>query len=128
MGIRLVQGAAMSVMVTDLARALRFYEAVGFDLRARRGDDTAEVELPGLVLRLERGGDPGWKRGGPLPVTIALDVERLEGAMLVLRERGVQFAPEIAVRDGERVAFFTDDDGTPLYLRETKHGQEREPR
>jgi catechol 2,3-dioxygenase-like lactoylglutathione lyase family enzyme len=127
MGIRLVQGAAVSVMVTDLDRAIRFYGALGFTLRDRRGDEAAEVELPALVVRLERGGDPGWRRGGPFPLTIAFDVERLEGAMLVLRERGVRFAPEVAERDGERIAFFTDDDGTPLYLRETKRNG-REPR
>ena len=127
MGIRLVQGAAVSVMVTDVDRAIRFYGALGFTLRDRRGDEAAEVELPELVVRLERGGDPGWKRGGPFPLTIAFDVERLEGAMLVLRHRGVRFAPEVAERDGERIAFFTDDDGTPLYLRETKRNG-REPR
>jgi len=40
--------------------------------------------------------------------------------MLVLRERGVQFAPEIAEGERERIAYFTDDDGTPLFLREQK--------
>jgi catechol 2,3-dioxygenase-like lactoylglutathione lyase family enzyme len=128
MGIRLVQGAALSVMVTDLDRAIRFYGALGFTLRERRGDEAADVELEAFVVRLERGGDPGWRRGGPFPLTIALEVERLEGAMLVLRERGVQFAPEIAEREDERIAFFTDDDGTPLYLRETNRNHGRDQR
>lgn len=128
MSICLVEGGAVSVMVTDLERALRFYGALGFSLRGRRGDHSADVELPGLVVRLERGGDPGARRGGPFPLTIALDVQRLEGAMLILRERGVAFAPEIAERGAERIAFFTDDDGTPMYLRETKHSHERESR
>jgi catechol 2,3-dioxygenase-like lactoylglutathione lyase family enzyme len=120
MGIHLVQGGAVAVMVADLDRAIRFYtEALGFELRARpRRDDYAEVELPGVTVGLTRATAPGWKTGHAFPVSIALDVERLEGAMLVLRERGVQFAPEVAERDGERIAFFTDPDGTPLYLRE----------
>ena len=125
MGICLVQGGALSILVSDVARALRFYEALGFTVRQRRGDGSADVELPGLALRLQAGGDPGWRRGGPFPVSLALDVERLEGAMLVLRDRGVQFAPEIAERDGERIAFFTDEDGTPLYLRETNQPREQ---
>jgi catechol 2,3-dioxygenase-like lactoylglutathione lyase family enzyme len=127
MGIRLVQGGAVSLMVTDIERAIRFYGALGFTVREQRGDRCAELELPGLVLRLQRGGDPGWKRSGAFPCAIALQVERLEGAMLILRDRGVQFAPEVAEREGLRIAFFTDDDGTPLYLEEMKHTARREP-
>ena len=58
-------------------------------------------------------------KGGEVTVMVA-SVERLEGAMLVLRERGVQFAPEIAEGERERIAYFTDEDGTPLFLREEK--------
>jgi hypothetical protein len=56
----------------------------------------------------------------PVHCSIGFDVERLEGAMLVLRERGVQFAPEIAEGEQERIAYFADEDGTPLFLREEK--------
>jgi catechol 2,3-dioxygenase-like lactoylglutathione lyase family enzyme len=119
MGIHLVQGGAVTVMVGDLDRAVRFYtSALGFELRMQRGADYAELELPGLTLGLTRAGAPAWKADHAFPISIALDVERLEGAMLVLRERGVQFAPDVAEREGQRIVFFTDPEGTPLYLRE----------
>jgi catechol 2,3-dioxygenase-like lactoylglutathione lyase family enzyme len=123
MGINLIKGAKVIVMVASVERALRFYtRALGLALRYRRGDEYAEVEAPGLTLALlasERSTHPG---PAPTPVhcSIGFDVERLEGAMLVLRERGVQFAPEIAEGDRERIAYFADEDGTPLFLREEK--------
>lgn len=122
MGISLIQGAKVTVMVTSLERALLFYtRALGLTLRCRRGDEYAEVEAPGVLLAL-LASERSTHRERPVPVhcSIGFDVERLEGAMLVLRERGVQFAPEIAEGERERIAYFTDDDGTPLYLREEK--------
>lgn len=122
--MNLVQGAAVSLLVADLDRAVRFYtQGLGARL-ARREAGFAEVELPGVRLRLSPAPDPAGRPGHAFPVSIALDVERLDGAMLVLRDRGIRFAPEIAEREGERVAFFTDDDGTPLYLREPRTNDE----
>jgi catechol 2,3-dioxygenase-like lactoylglutathione lyase family enzyme len=119
--IQLVERATLSVLVADVGRAVRFYtEVLGFALRYRRGEDYAEVELPALTLALARRQDGAAPPGHAFPMSIALDVQRLDGAMLVLRERGVQFAPEIAEREGERIAFFTDVDGTPLFLRERR--------
>ncbi len=123
MGINLIQGAKVTVMVGSMERAVRFYtRALGLGLRCRQGDEYAEVEAPGLTLALlasERSTQPS---AAPAPVhcSIGFDVERLEGAMVVLRERGVQFAPEIAEAEKERIAYFRDDDGTPLFLREAK--------
>jgi catechol 2,3-dioxygenase-like lactoylglutathione lyase family enzyme len=123
MGINLIRSAKVTVMVASIERAVRFYtHALGLALRHRRNDEYAEVEAAGLTLALmasERSTHPG---AAPAPVhcSIGFDVERLEGAMLVLRERGVAFAPEIAEGDRERIAYFADEDGTPLFLREEK--------
>jgi catechol 2,3-dioxygenase-like lactoylglutathione lyase family enzyme len=123
MAIHLVHGVALGVMVGDVERSIRFYTgALGFEVRARRADEYAEVELAGVRLALSRAESPGWKDVHAFPLSIALEVERLEGAMLVLRDRGVRFAPAIGERDGERIAFFTDPDGTPLYLKERPPG------
>jgi catechol 2,3-dioxygenase-like lactoylglutathione lyase family enzyme len=123
MGINLIQGAKVTVMVANVERAVRFYtRALGLVLRHRRGDEYAEVEAPGLTLALlasERSTHPG-PSPAPVHCSIGFDVEQLEGAMLVLRERGVQFAPEIAEGSRERIAYFSDDDGTPLFLREAR--------
>jgi catechol 2,3-dioxygenase-like lactoylglutathione lyase family enzyme len=118
--IQLVHGGAVSVMVADLDRAVRFYvDALGFAV-ARRDPGRAELRLDGMTVALTAGGDPGWRAGRAFPISLAFDVDRLEGAMQVLRERGARFAPEIAEGETERIAFFTDEDGTPMYLRERK--------
>lgn len=122
MGINLIQGAKVTVMVASVERALRFYtRALGLTVRYQREPDYAEVEAPGLTLAL-LATERKTHHEQPLPVhcSIGFDVERLEGAMLVLRERGVQFAPEIAEGERERIAYFVDEDGTPLFLRERK--------
>lgn len=123
MAINLIQGAKVTVMVASVERALRFYtRALGLRLRYERGQEYAEVEAPGLTLGLLASECSTQRPPAPVPVhcSIGFDVERLEGAMLVLRERGVQFAPEIAEGERERIAYFADEDGTPLFLREEK--------
>ncbi len=121
MGINLIQGGEVTVMVADVDRAVRFYtRALGLTLRRQHAHE-AEVEAPGLTLVLLASERPS-RNGAPLPVhcSIGFNVERLEGAMLVLHERGVQFAPAIADGERERIAYFTDEDGTALFLREEK--------
>ncbi len=122
MGINLIQSAKVTIMVSSLERALRFYtRALGLTLRYRRAEEYAEIEAPGATIALHGSGRPTHhERPVPVQCSIGFDVERLEGAMLVLRERGVQFAPEIAEGERERIAYFADEDGTPLYLREEK--------
>lgn len=122
MAMNLIQSAKVTVMVASVERAVRFYtRALGLTLRYERGGEYAEVEAPGLTLAL-LATERSTHHERPLPVhcSIGFDVERLEGAMLVLRERGVQFAPEIAEGERERIAYFADEDGTPLFLREQK--------
>jgi catechol 2,3-dioxygenase-like lactoylglutathione lyase family enzyme len=120
--MNLIQGAKVTVMVASVARAVRFYTgALGLTLRSRQGERYAELDAPGLTLALLESELPSAPPG-PVPVhcSIGFDVERLDGAMLVLRERGVAFAPEVAEGERERIAYFTDEDGTPLFLREEK--------
>jgi catechol 2,3-dioxygenase-like lactoylglutathione lyase family enzyme len=122
MGIHLIQGAKVIVMVASVERAVRFYtRALGLALRCQRGQEYAEIEAPGLTLAL-LASDRATHHERPVPVhcSIGFDVEGLEGAMLVLRERGVRFAPQIAEGERERIAYFADEDGTPLFLREEK--------
>ncbi|HEX9291546.1 MAG TPA: VOC family protein [Anaeromyxobacteraceae bacterium] len=122
MAMKLIQGGKVTVMVANVERAVRFYtQALGLTLGSRQGDRYAEVAAPGLTLALLESELPAAPRG-PVPVhcSIGFQVERLEGAMLVLHERGVRFAPDVAEGERERIAYFTDDDGTPLFLTEEK--------
>jgi catechol 2,3-dioxygenase-like lactoylglutathione lyase family enzyme len=116
------QSANVTVWVSDFERSVRFYrDALGLELRARHGDNWAEVVGPGLTIGLHpaRSGAPapGPYRG----LSIGLHVRSLPEAMATLAGRGVAFS---GTREdaGARFADLTDPDGTPLYLVELRHG------
>lgn len=121
-----VRSGAVTVMVRDVEHALRFYTHVlGLHLRASHSGpefDWAEVEAPGITLVLEGADRPAAREEGPPPaaLSVGFDVESLDEAMRVLRGRGVVFAPEVFEDAELRIAWFTDVDGTPLFLRERK--------
>ncbi len=128
MGQPPIDGAACTVTVRDVERAVRFYvDALGMRLRAShsgRVSDWAEVEGYGLRVvllgsdRPPRAGAPG--RSAPTHVSIGFEVADLDTAILALRERGIELSPEIAEDAESRVVRFTDLDGTPLFLRERR--------
>lgn len=119
-----IDSAACNVMVQDVERAVRFYtRALGMRLEASHSGPAADwAELSGHGLRIVLLGSDRPRAAGlhPVQIAIGLDVPEIEGAMLVLRERGVEFAPEVAEDPEFRIAHFSDPDGTPLFLRERK--------
>ncbi len=121
-----IDSAACNVMVQDVERAVRFYtRALGMRLESSHSGPAADwAELSGHGLRIVLLGSdrPTVRDAGlhPVHLTIGFEVDEVEGAMLVLRERGVEFAPEVAEDPEFRIAHFSDPDGTPLFLRERK--------
>jgi catechol 2,3-dioxygenase-like lactoylglutathione lyase family enzyme len=104
-----------TVMVKDFARAFRFYaETLGLDVKLRAADDWAEMTAPGLTIGLH-AATHGEPTGGAPGVSIGLQVANLDDAMGELKAKGVQFARVIDA-DQRRFAYFTDPDGTWLYL------------
>ncbi len=127
MGIGVVRGATATVLVRDVERAVRFYtDRLGLHLRASHVDpvaDWAEVEAPGLRLLLVGSGlppevEPAVAR--PPRVAVGFEVDDLEAAIRVLRRRGIGFEREITEGAEHRMAWFTDPDGNPLYLRQER--------
>jgi catechol 2,3-dioxygenase-like lactoylglutathione lyase family enzyme len=118
----------VTAMVSDMERAVRFYtDTLGFNLRARYGDEWAELETQGLTIGLHPAGahtEPPGKLGS---LSIGLEVENLESAMADLRARGVDFPSAVTDDESVRLAFFRDPDGTPLYLCEVKKQEAQKP-
>jgi catechol 2,3-dioxygenase-like lactoylglutathione lyase family enzyme len=114
------RGGLLTIMVSDFNRAVQFYtETLGLQLKARYGDEWAEVQAPGLAIGLHPGRRGGAGSGGG-ELSIGLEVEDLEAAMATLEARGVQFQ---GIRgDGAFcLAHFADPDGTALYLNTPHH-------
>ncbi len=117
----MIRSGNVTVMVADFERGLRFYtETLGLRVATRFGNDWAEVETSGLTVGLHPKGKGASPPAAPDAVSIGLEVDSIEAAMKMLGAKGVRFDGG-PVDDGMvRLAFFTDPDGTPLYLCEVK--------
>jgi catechol 2,3-dioxygenase-like lactoylglutathione lyase family enzyme len=111
----------LTVMVSDMTRALAFYaETLGFERGAQYGNEWAEVRTAGLRIGLHPGGKPPLKEHSR-HYTVGLEVDDLDAVKQTLESRGVKFTAAPSDR-GIRLAYFTDPDGNPLYLAEMKWG------
>jgi len=125
-----IEGASCTVMVRDVERAVRFYTRVlGMRLRTSHSGpaaDWAEVDGHGIRIVLLGRDRPSAPEPPVVPiappahVAIVFEVAELERAMPALREQGVEFRSDIAEDAEFRTAYFTDQDGTPLFLRERR--------
>jgi catechol 2,3-dioxygenase-like lactoylglutathione lyase family enzyme len=110
----------VTVMVKDLERAIGFYTTqLGLSLKLHVPGKWAEVQGAGLTIGLHGSAGPGK---APAPdsgaghVSIGFTVDRLDTAMPELNARGIQFGPHVSSDGPVKLAFFSDPDGTPLYL------------
>jgi len=114
-----IKEANVTVMVTDMKRAIRFYvDVLGLELKANYGDPYAQVASPGVMIGLHPA-----PKGDSQPVTsgsvsVGFGVESLAAGVAELKEKGVAFSRVVEDRP-TKLAFFTDPDGNPLYLSET---------
>lgn len=109
----------VTVMVSDMKRAIRFYsETLGLKLRVVYGDEWAEVGMPGLVIGLHPATHNSSENKGNL--SIGFTVENLGAVMKGFHERGVQFEPNVVDEEAVRLVFFSDPDQTPLHLCQVK--------
>jgi len=116
----MIREANVTLMVGDMEKAIGFYtDVLGLKLKAKYGDSFAQVEAPGVVIALH----PATEKG-PIPersgtISIGFAVGNLDSARAELERRGVKFSgttDDVQVR----LAFFTDPDGNPLYLSQSK--------
>jgi len=105
--------SAVTLATSDMARAVRFYSALGF--RIRYGGETATFTSfnvgPGY-LNLSRASDLGPSAGGVRVIFYVDDVDALHAHALA---QG--YKPEMEPRDatwGERYFHLTDPDGHAL--------------
>ena len=108
----------VTVMVTDMDKAIEFYKAIGLELKQRWNNHYAQVSAPGVVIGLH----PAEKTGNANPnISIGFGVENLDEAKKRLMELNVKF-DQFGDKAGDIVGF-NDPDGTPLYFMQSKIGE-----
>lgn len=111
-----IQHANITVMITDMDRAVAFYtEILGFHLKNRFGNHWADIEAPGLSIGLHPTGR-NIQRSDNLQ--IGLKVADLDRAVSELQNKGVTF--HINSEEAAALAFFKDPDNNTLYLVQPK--------
>ena len=125
----LIHGGSPTVFVSDLDRAVRFYtDTLGLRLQYRAGDHFAMIDAgSGLTIGLHPPGERTPPPGSSGNIQIGLNVTgAIEQVVESLLARGVRFQErdgKAVVDDGAvKLAFFTDPDGTDLYLCEVQAG------
>jgi catechol 2,3-dioxygenase-like lactoylglutathione lyase family enzyme len=101
--------------VSDLERAVDFYENVLGLPKQVQSSTCARLDCGGVELRLQAGARAdGGQEGAPSLNFLVQDVDE---AYQTLRQRGVRFleAP-LNTDSGERIALFSDPDGNVLQL------------
>jgi catechol 2,3-dioxygenase-like lactoylglutathione lyase family enzyme len=118
----MIKEANVTLIVSNVERAVRFYtETLGLKVKARYGDQFAQVEAPGTIIALHPSIENGPQPGKSESISIGFAVDKLESAMNDLKNKGVTFS-RISDDVQVRLAFFTDPDGNPLYLSQSKWG------
>jgi catechol 2,3-dioxygenase-like lactoylglutathione lyase family enzyme len=116
----MIREANVTVMVNDIEKAVRFYiNVLGLKVKARYGDQFAQVEAPGTIIALHPVSGSGQMPGESESMSIGFSVDNLDKAMDDLKSKGVTFA-RVSDDVQVRLAFFTDPDGNPLYLSQSK--------
>jgi catechol 2,3-dioxygenase-like lactoylglutathione lyase family enzyme len=118
----MIKEANVTLMVSDMERAVRFYtDSLGLKLKTRYGDQFAQVEAPGTIIALHPSNKDGPQPGKSESISIGFAVDNLDAAMSELKDKGIAFS-RVTDDTQVRLAFFTDPDGNPLYLSQNRWG------
>lgn len=119
----LISGGSPTVFVSDMNRAVRFYnETLGLKIAYRAGDHFCMIDAgQGFQIGLHPPATNAAAPGTNGAVQIGLNVTKpIEEATAALESRGVKFHGPIVDDKAVKLAFFNDPDGNVLYLCEVK--------
>ena len=111
-----VQVKAISLAVTDAARAKRFYqETLGLPTESVRGMDMAFI-IGDVVLLLKPVEEWYGKPSKELNARITLEVKDSYATEKTLLERGVTISDPVAVYGNNPIGAFLDSEGNKLWF------------
>ena len=103
------------VIIKDMKKAIKFYtEILGLKLVNQNDNQYAVLKTEGLTIGL----NPVQRQleaGNCKSMSIGFLVDNLDNTINELKAKGITFS-EIIKEVGIRIAYFTDQDGNPLYI------------
>ena len=120
----MISKAITTISVHDLAKSIEFYtEALGFNVVHRLDERLVHIAAPGMVIAL-RPRDSETLTMETSHVHIGLMVTDLDETRQHLESHGVLFIGDTIDAEIVKLAFFSDPDGTSLYLCQWKAWRE----
>ncbi len=114
----------VTLTVQDFDAAVRYYtDTLGFDLKARFGNDWAEVAVAGLTVGLHPAYEGAPTGTGIGKAAVGLEVADIAAGVTALQAKGVAFTTDIQDNGFLKIAHFADPEGNPLYLTQVAGGQ-----
>jgi catechol 2,3-dioxygenase-like lactoylglutathione lyase family enzyme len=112
----------VTIIVNDFNKAVEFYvEILGLNLQSKIEGHLAQVEAPGLtILLIYPNGGSSEEQVKSESVSIGLEVKELDSVVELLKLRGVEFY-HFMDSETSRFAYFSDPEGTSLYLVELRN-------
>lgn len=101
--------------VTDMDRAVQFYEkTLGLSVLFK-GEEWSELQINGYRIALHKTDEPKIRKGGAV---ISLLAKPIENVILDLKSQGVRFVQELQVFQYGKLAEFLDSEGNIVGLYE----------
>ncbi|MFG0329065.1 MAG: VOC family protein [Phycisphaerales bacterium] len=114
-----VCGGGPTVYVSDLAKAIEFYEqTLGLSLLYQGGGEFAMIDAGGgMHVGLHIASEHSPKPGSSGSIQVGFTVSRsIDEVVQELKRRGVRFRGDIVDDGPVRTVYFDDPDGNDLYL------------
>ncbi len=115
----MIKGGNVTIYVSDMDRAVRFYtEVLGFELRERFGGHWAAINAAdGFIIGLHPGSEENpARRAGSMSIGFEVTSAPIEDVITALEARGVRFQGAVTNDKAGKFAKFADPDGNPCYL------------
>ncbi|HSU29256.1 MAG TPA: VOC family protein [Chitinophagaceae bacterium] len=108
-----IKDSSITIYVTDMDKAILFYQSLGLLLKNRWGDHYAELTAPGLVIGLHptKNGEPAPGAGN---ISIGFTTDEFEEVSSFLKDLHIKVTPR--EEEGGQFLHFNDPDGTALFF------------
>ncbi len=105
-----ITGTNLTIMATDMDRAIKFYESIGFKLENRWGNHYAMLTTTGITIGIHPAENDANTSG---TVSLGMMVKDIAEAKTLLEKNNISYKMD----DGKSGTYlhFSDEDGTILY-------------